>query len=77
MADDPALNVRLRAAELGIEGIQEGIQAEVRQPVRVVLDPELKISPDAKLLKLKGKVIVFTHNDTSDHAQTLQQKKRC
>lgn len=41
-ADDPRLDVRLTAAELAIAG-------EVRQPLRVVLDPALELSPRAHL----------------------------
>jgi diaminohydroxyphosphoribosylaminopyrimidine deaminase / 5-amino-6-(5-phosphoribosylamino)uracil reductase len=39
-ADDPGLDVRLSARELGIVG-------EVRQPLRVVLDTRLECPPDA------------------------------
>ena len=53
LADDPSLNVRLSSEELHIDG-------EVIQPYRVVIDPDLKISPNAKLLKQKGKTLLFT-----------------
>lgn len=52
IADDPSLNVRLDAAELGIEGA-------VAQPLRVVLDSRLRISPEARLFRLPGKVLVI------------------
>ena len=48
MADDPSLNVRLP----GPGGIP-------RQPLRVVLDRELRISPEARLLSLPGDVVIF------------------
>ncbi|MFW2405295.1 MAG: bifunctional diaminohydroxyphosphoribosylaminopyrimidine deaminase/5-amino-6-(5-phosphoribosylamino)uracil reductase RibD [Gammaproteobacteria bacterium] len=48
LADDPSLNVR--APNLG----------EVRQPVRVVVDSQLRMSPQAKMLELPGEVIVMT-----------------
>ncbi|WP_231940902.1 bifunctional diaminohydroxyphosphoribosylaminopyrimidine deaminase/5-amino-6-(5-phosphoribosylamino)uracil reductase RibD [Acidihalobacter aeolianus] len=52
IADDPSLNVRLDAADLGIEGA-------VAQPLRVVLDSRLRISPEARLFRLPGKVLVI------------------
>lgn len=51
--DDPSLNVRASGEELGIEG-------EPLQPLRVVLDPELQLSPHARLLSLDGPVLVMT-----------------
>lgn len=53
LADDPSLNVRLSAKELSIDG-------EVRQPLRVVLDTQLRIAPQARLLRLPGSCLVFT-----------------
>ena len=52
IADDPSLNVRLDASELGIEGA-------VAQPLRVVLDSDLRISPDARIFRLQGTVLVI------------------
>ncbi len=49
-SDDPSLNVRLPDAE--------------RQPVRVVLDRRLQISPNARLFSLPGKVLLFTGEQT-------------
>mgnify|MGYP001812984363 CR=1 FL=1 len=51
--DDPSLNVRLSAAQLGIEG-------GVRQPHRVVIDSRLRFPPDAKMLGLEGRTTVLT-----------------
>lgn len=45
-ADDPALNVRLSAAELGVE--------QVRQPRRVVLDAHGRCAADARVFQLPG-----------------------
>jgi diaminohydroxyphosphoribosylaminopyrimidine deaminase/5-amino-6-(5-phosphoribosylamino)uracil reductase len=47
LADDPALNVRLPEAFL-------------RQPLRVLLDSELRTPPSARTLKLDGQVLIFT-----------------
>ena len=59
LADDPALNVRLEPAELGIEG-------EVRQPLRVVVDSHLKMPFDAQLMRLNGDTIIATRADNDD-----------
>jgi diaminohydroxyphosphoribosylaminopyrimidine deaminase/5-amino-6-(5-phosphoribosylamino)uracil reductase len=53
LADDPSLNVRLGAEELGIEG-------PVRQPLRVVLDPELESPSGMRMLGLDGRTLVLT-----------------
>ncbi len=52
-ADGARLNVRLAKEELGIEG-------EVRQPVRVILDRELRLTPDIPVLDGVGSVWVYT-----------------
>lgn len=63
LADDPSLNVRLTAAELGIDG-------EVQQPLRVVLDSKLQISRKAKMIALAGDTLIYTC------AYDLQKLKR-
>lgn len=47
LADDPALNVRLP-------------EAGGRQPLRVILDTDLRTQPTARTLRLGGKVLIFT-----------------
>lgn len=51
LMDDPSLTVRM-----------DGV-ANVRQPLRVVLDPYLSMSPDARLLSLPGRTLVCTAVD--------------
>jgi diaminohydroxyphosphoribosylaminopyrimidine deaminase/5-amino-6-(5-phosphoribosylamino)uracil reductase len=53
IADQARLNVRLSAAELGIEGT-------VRQPVRVILDRELRLTPDLPVFDGQGEVWIYT-----------------
>ncbi len=53
LADDPSLNVRLTAAELGIQGT-------VRQPLRVVLDSQLRLPLTAKLLDSPATLLIYT-----------------
>lgn len=66
LADDPSLNVRLSAADLGISGA-------VRQPVRVVLDSQLRIPVSAKLLSLDGQTCIYTCSSDSAKITRLQQ----
>ncbi|MBT8440818.1 MAG: bifunctional diaminohydroxyphosphoribosylaminopyrimidine deaminase/5-amino-6-(5-phosphoribosylamino)uracil reductase RibD [Gammaproteobacteria bacterium] len=61
LADDPSLNVR--AAELG----------DVQQPVRVVVDARLRMSPDAKTLGLPGAVMVMTASNDAARCQALER----
>lgn len=56
--DNPSLNVRLSAAELGIEG-------DVRQPLRAIVDSRGETSPDAKLYSLPGPVRLYTRTATA------------
>jgi diaminohydroxyphosphoribosylaminopyrimidine deaminase/5-amino-6-(5-phosphoribosylamino)uracil reductase len=54
LADDPSMNVRLRAAELpGVQG--DGF---VLQPLRVVLDSEGRMPASARMLRLSGRTLV-------------------
>jgi len=55
LADDPAMNVRIDAAAL--PGVEPA--TELPQPLRVVLDPQLTISPQAKMLSLPGETLVI------------------
>jgi diaminohydroxyphosphoribosylaminopyrimidine deaminase/5-amino-6-(5-phosphoribosylamino)uracil reductase len=57
LADDPSLNVRLDGQD-------------VRQPLRVVLDPHLSLLPTARLLSLPGRTLVCTAaNDAAQREQ--------
>jgi len=53
LADDPSLTVRLDTNTLQIEG-------DVRQPVRVILDSQLRCPTNAKLLALPGETVIYT-----------------
>ncbi|MEJ2060423.1 MAG: bifunctional diaminohydroxyphosphoribosylaminopyrimidine deaminase/5-amino-6-(5-phosphoribosylamino)uracil reductase RibD [Gammaproteobacteria bacterium] len=64
LADDPSLNVRLSAAELDHAG-------EVRQPLRVVLDPRPVMGPEAKILSLPGTTLVYTRPEYAQAADAL------
>jgi len=53
LVDDPSMNVRLTADELGIEG-------GVRQPQRVVVDGRMRFPESAKMCQQGGDVLVIT-----------------
>ncbi|HDP90487.1 MAG TPA: bifunctional diaminohydroxyphosphoribosylaminopyrimidine deaminase/5-amino-6-(5-phosphoribosylamino)uracil reductase RibD, partial [Thioalkalivibrio sp.] len=53
LKDRPSLNVRLEAEALGIEG-------PLRQPLRVILDPELLTPVDLPMLGLDGQTLILT-----------------
>jgi diaminohydroxyphosphoribosylaminopyrimidine deaminase / 5-amino-6-(5-phosphoribosylamino)uracil reductase len=66
-ADDPGLDVRLSADELGIVG-------PVRQPLRVVLDTRLECPPDARLLRSSGPVLVVTGERDESRYVSLESR---
>ena len=57
LSDDPSLNVRLDSKTLNVNGA-------VRQPLRVVVDTNARISADAKLLNIPGETLIYS-NDTA------------
>lgn len=61
LADDPQLNVRV------------GDVAAVRQPLRVVLDSELRISPVAKILQ-SGNVLIYTASADMAKQKALRER---
>ena len=61
LADDPSLTVRIDTG-----------QHPVRQPLRVVLDRQLRISPHAKLLAQPGRTLIFTSVGEAQRVAALQ-----
>jgi len=61
LADDPQLNVR-----------DGGIDLLGRQPLRVVLDSKLRMSPQARMLAQSGDTLIFTADDRVSHGKALQ-----
>jgi diaminohydroxyphosphoribosylaminopyrimidine deaminase/5-amino-6-(5-phosphoribosylamino)uracil reductase len=66
LADDPSLNVRLEAQKL------QGVEP-VRQPLRVVMDTQLAMPLEAKMLSLPGDTLVVTAVHRRDQRQALQR----
>jgi len=60
LADDPGLDVR----EIDLHG---------RHPLRVVVDPQLKFPPLAKMLQLPGRTLIFTGNNDQAAADAIKQ----
>jgi diaminohydroxyphosphoribosylaminopyrimidine deaminase/5-amino-6-(5-phosphoribosylamino)uracil reductase len=56
LADDPALTVRLEAPLLA----RPGCGAELRQPLRVVLDTKLRMPATARILQQPGRTWLFS-----------------
>lgn len=62
LADDPSLTARLQ---------DQGDSTEVKQPIRVILDSQLRIPEKAKLIHLPGETWVFTCNQDQQQQQVL------
>ena len=56
LADDPQLNARLPIEVM----TENGLTPELCHPIRVVLDPNLSMPLDAKMLSLPGKTLLMT-----------------
>lgn len=59
LADDPSLTVRLSVEELA----EMNLTSENCQPLRVVLDPNLSMPLEAKMLGLSGRTIIMTSRE--------------
>ena len=66
LMDNPSLNLRLSAAELGCE-------VEPPQPLRVIVDSQLKTPTDAKTLDLPGNVLILSSKNTKAYPQANVQ----
>lgn len=65
LADDPSMNVRLLPENLyGVEPL--------RQPLRVVMDSQLRFPPSARMLTLAGDTLVLTVSNDAAASQKLQ-----
>lgn len=67
LADDPSLTVRLPDEDLGEAVVAGGI----RQPLRVVLDPQLRLAPSARLLREPGETLILCTRGDPAKTQAL------
>lgn len=67
LADDPSLNVRLSAEVQAKLGLDEALC----HPIRVVLDPNLSMLLDAKMLSLPGRTLLMTSQTTVENNQPV------
>jgi diaminohydroxyphosphoribosylaminopyrimidine deaminase / 5-amino-6-(5-phosphoribosylamino)uracil reductase len=71
LADDPAMSVRLDAAELpGVES-----PADIRQPLRVIVDSALRTPAAARIVQPQQsrKTLIFTTSRDASRREALQQ----
>jgi len=66
IADDASLNVRLDKHALNQ-------QIDVRQPLRIILDRQLKLSGTEALFAIDSPILLVTTQDVSAHSALLQQ----
>ncbi len=67
LADDPSMNVRLGREDL--PGLPP--ELEPQQPLRVVLDSQLQISPEARMLTLPGITVIICCADRDPVKRSL------
>ena len=67
LADDPSLTVRLPNEDL----LEMNLTQENCHPIRVVLDPNLSMPTDAKMLSLPGRTILMTSKETTERSPEL------
>lgn len=70
--DDPSLTVR--ADELGFENTAEAEKVAARQPLRVVVDSQLKTPADAKVLSSGGEVLIVTARANTQQKKAQKNK---
>lgn len=77
--DDPAMTIRLES--LAVMGeLETDNGSRIKQPLRIIIDSNLRTSPDARALKLPGDVLIVTVSDdparqarlTSEHVEVVR-----
>jgi len=68
ISDNPSLNVRISPRDLGIQNLKNN---DLKQPLRVVLDSQLKIQASAKMLGLDGNTLIYTCASNSQKINDL------
>lgn len=70
LADDPQMNVRLPAEIMQQHGLVEG----ECNPIRVVLDPNLSMRLDAKMLSLPGRTLLMTSSQSVENNRSYAEQ---
>ena len=71
LRDDPSMNVR--ADELVLAGVPLATVKRIKQPLRVVLDSQLRMPASAKLLQQHGSVLIITcESDPQKHQELIE-----
>ncbi|MEA1987975.1 MAG: bifunctional diaminohydroxyphosphoribosylaminopyrimidine deaminase/5-amino-6-(5-phosphoribosylamino)uracil reductase RibD [Pseudomonadota bacterium] len=70
LADDPSLTVRLTDQQL----VEMNLTQENCNPIRVVLDPNLSMPLDAKMLDLPGRTILMTSRETVQRSPEIVEE---
>lgn len=70
LADDPSMNVRLSGEVLA----ELNLTQESCNPIRVVLDPNLSMPLDAKMLKVPGRTILMTSRETVERSPEVVEE---
>jgi diaminohydroxyphosphoribosylaminopyrimidine deaminase/5-amino-6-(5-phosphoribosylamino)uracil reductase len=78
LADDPSMNARLDDTFHNDTSHNDSTHngREILQPVRVVLDSQLKMPVDARMLSLPGRTIICTSVDTDANQQTKKKSEQ-
>ncbi|MCW8935715.1 MAG: bifunctional diaminohydroxyphosphoribosylaminopyrimidine deaminase/5-amino-6-(5-phosphoribosylamino)uracil reductase RibD [Gammaproteobacteria bacterium] len=66
IADDPSMNVRITAQELKTD-------IEIHQPLRGIIDSQLKVTASSKIFQQPGETLVFSTKQ-AEHVITLPEK---
>lgn len=62
LADDPSMNARIDQQKLGIK-------TDINQPMRVIIDAQLKCPSNARMFDLPGRTVVMTTIEASGNIQ--------
>lgn len=79
LSDNPAMTVRLESLAVMGELETDG-GSRIKQPLRIIIDSNLRTPPDARVLKLPGDVLIVTVNEdpasqsrlTSEHVEVVR-----
>jgi diaminohydroxyphosphoribosylaminopyrimidine deaminase/5-amino-6-(5-phosphoribosylamino)uracil reductase len=71
LADDPSLNVRFDELQQSEQFYHEINASQVRQPIRIILDSNNRLTLKEKLFTLSGRVIIISLSSRNDLEQSF------